>query len=729
MRILLIDPPGWQKHGYNLGIAYLSGALLRAKIEVKVLDLNHGVMSDREIETFLSDFQPHVIGISIKTAAYKSSIEMARKTKRICPEAIHIAGGPHVTLAYEEFLRDNREFDAAFIGESERSIVEFSNRLEAESPYDGINGVAYIGRKGKLHLSPSKPEENLESLAFPRFEPFYNVDPSQEPYHILTSRGCPHLCVFCCVHAISGRKWRFRSPENIIAELEQAVMRYGIKEFEVDDDNFTLNMDRAKEFCRQLSRMKLGLKWFCPNGIRADRLDSELALLMADTGCHSVALGIESGNQDVLKMVKKGERLEDIAKAVGYLKKAGIHTMGYFIIGLPGSTFETEIETMRYEKQIGLDDSIYNLFLPYPKTEAWEWVKQHGRFLKDYKDGYHFSDNYEFIFETKDFPVKDRMKAYLITKDKEISIRGLDIKRIEKRYLKTEAKDVLIIDLASSGGIYNDIKGVFHGAKITVLDIPNRSQYAIKSGLPAALREIERSAIPENPVLRILSAWKLFYKLQRTQFDIIILPRTLRHIIMAMLLNGRLRVIYFPHGPEIARLSISLMIKLMPGTLLYRARLILWWIARCAGKIRHILNLLDMRTLKRNCKLAGLGLRINFFESRRKRFLVQIAKTEEKSGNNRAGILDLGIIADGMRIEIDELRLSLDKVKQGETDVISASRLGMPAHRDLIKSRLIEWVRKIKEISGTCLIILIFGFSIIWLKVKRTIVIFFTRRR
>ncbi|MBI3008566.1 MAG: hypothetical protein HYY56_03520, partial [Candidatus Omnitrophica bacterium] len=83
----------------------------------------------------------------------------------------------------------------------------------------------------------------------------------------------------------------------------------------------------------------------------------------------------------------------------------------------------------------------------------------------------------------------------------------------------------------------------------------------------------------------------------------------------------------------------------------------------------------------------------------------------------------------GMRIEIDELRLRLDEVKQGETDVISASRLGMPAHRDLIKSRLIEWVRKIKEISGTCLIILIFGFSIIWLKVKRTIVIFFTRRR
>src|SRR3989304_10369729 len=119
MRVVRVAPPGWQKHGYNLGLAYLSGALLEAGAEVRVIDLNRGVMSDRHLEALLSEFRPQVIGVSVKTAVYKSAVETARKTKMMCPGAIHIAGGPHVTLAYEELLRENSEFQVAFVGECE----------------------------------------------------------------------------------------------------------------------------------------------------------------------------------------------------------------------------------------------------------------------------------------------------------------------------------------------------------------------------------------------------------------------------------------------------------------------------------------------------------------------------------------------------------------------------------------------------------------------------------
>lgn len=646
----------------------------------------------------------------------------------MCPDVLHIAGGPHATLAYEEFIRENREFEVAFVGESERLIVEFCHRIEANVPYDDLNGLAYIGSGDKLHFSPSKPEEDLESLAFPRFESFYNTNPSKEPYHLLTSRGCPYSCTFCCVHAISGRKWRFRSPENIVAELEEAVGRYGIKEFEIDDDNFTLDIDRAKMFCNLLNRKKLGLRWFCPNGIRADRLDSELASLMAATGCHSVALGIESGDRDVLKMVRKGENLEDIERAVGYLKKAGIHTMGYFIIGLPGSTFETELETMRYEKRIGLDDSIYNLFLPYPETEAWKWVKQNGRFLRDYRCGYHFSDDNEFIFETKEFSIEDRMKVYLMTKNKEITVRGLDVKNIDKRYLKIEAKDVLIINLASFGGIYNDVKGIFPKTHITLLDIPNRNQYAIKDGTPASLAEIERTVIPENLVLRLRLAWRLSYKLRNKTFDIIILPRTIKHIIMALLLKSRLRIIYFPKGPGLARLSTFLMIKLIPGTLFYRTRLILWWISRCGGKMRYGLKQLKIRTLKRTLKLTILGIRINFLKYRQRHFLTSLKRIEGNLGVGEPRVLDLRAIADGMGIELGELIVIRDRAEREEYNVASVSYMESHYHRQFIKNRFIEPIRKIKGIGGTCFVVAIFGFSIIWMRMRRIIMTLFIRR-
>ncbi len=669
MRVVLIDPPGWQKHGYNLGLAYLSGALQEAGMEVRVVDLNHGVMSDAELERLLSDFGPHVIGVSVKTAACASAVAVARKTVKICPRAVHVAGGPHVTLAAADLLAETPEFEAAFVGEAERSLVEFCGRLDAGQPVTGIPGVG-CREGGGVRSCPPRLESDLGSLPYPALDAFANVDVTRGPYHLLTSRGCPYRCVFCCVSSISGRKWRSRTPEDIIAELEHAVRRYGIAEFEVDDDNFTLDSGRAKAFCRLLAERRLGLRWFCPNGVRADTLDEEMAALMAETGCHSVALGIESGNAEVLRTVKKGQKLEDIERAVGHLKRAGIHTMGYFIIGLPGATMETELESMAYDRKIGLDDSIYNLFVPYPGTDAWEWVNTKGKFLKDYREGYHFADDNECVFETEEFPAAQRMQAYRMTRERQVTERGVELKRMQHRWLGGEPGNVLIVELASFGGILQDVRGVLDGAHVTVVQMPNRSQYVLKEGTAGDLAELGRHAVPGSPGARLLDGWRMARRLKTAGFDMVLVPRTVRHISLALFLRAPISVMYFARDPRLVHLSLAQAAALLPGTLLYRARLTARAAARCAGMVMRGVCSVDVRCLRR--EIAGVlqGLRIRQLSLEERRLL---ARAEGHSVPARERD-DLRTVAHGIRLELEELAAG----KAARTERVRSSRARGP---------------------------------------------------
>lgn len=402
MKVLLIDPPGWQKGVLNSGLAYLSAALLDAGFETKAIDANNFPISDNELVKLAWDYGPGVIGFSVKSATVSSSARLSRRLKNECSGTVLIAGGPHITLYHREFLNENNHFDLLFSGDAEISLPRSLKGLKSR-------------KKDAPKSQRQESLDDLDSLKFPSYDFFY-PEPTdallKEKYPLVTSRGCPFKCTFCTVPPLSGAGWRGRAPENVIGELKYAKDKYGIKKFEIIDDNFAFKIERAKAISSLLIREDIDLRWSCPNGIRAAPLDEELAGLMKEAGCEEVSIGIESADEEVFRALKKGVTLDDIERSIGILKKAGMKVKGFFIIGLPGDNLQKLGKSLEFIKRTGLDGAEFGLFVPYPGTEAYEWARENGRALRDYKEGVHFgADSIRPVFETDEFTESQRVQA------------------------------------------------------------------------------------------------------------------------------------------------------------------------------------------------------------------------------------------------------------------------------------------------------------------------------
>lgn len=416
MKIFLIEIKGNSNYAHN-GLAYLAGNISDVH-KIKIFDLNIEDINESELLEEIKKEKPDLIGFSIKSFNLKKTVGFAKKAKLIS-RAIFTAGGPHITLCAKDFfLKDNDDiFDFGFQGEAELSFAKFCDSFGSSEKYKNTEGLIY--KEGnKWIFNPQLILENLDELIFPDFSCFYgkiNFE-RQDGYPLLTSRGCPYQCIYCSVSKVSGRKWRARTPENIILELKYAVSKFGIKNFKIIDDNFTFNMDRAKEFCRMLIDENFNLQWSCPNGIRADRVDERLAELMKKSGCESVSLGIESGDEKVFDFINKGEKLQDIKQAACIFKKAGIEVSGFFIIGLPFETKKSIKKSLKFIDELGIKHIKWNMLVPYPETFLWDWVLKNGRFLKDFTYGQHFSKNLNVlpVFDTSDYSAKERIKSYKI---------------------------------------------------------------------------------------------------------------------------------------------------------------------------------------------------------------------------------------------------------------------------------------------------------------------------
>jgi anaerobic magnesium-protoporphyrin IX monomethyl ester cyclase len=420
-KILFIDPRGWQGavNGNaafpNVGIAYLIPSLLKDGFDVAVIDLNNELRTDSEVLSIITEFQPDIISFSVKTATIKDARKLARQIKQLFPKIPIILGGPHTTIALRELVTESW-YDIIFLGEGEDNLPILCRHIVSGESIEDIEGV--ITKKNVLRDLPlvqSKVIE-LDQLSFPNYDLFSkNVkDFLCTNYPLVTTRGCIFKCIYCSVPEISGNKFRKRSPENIIDELKWAKQKYHIHSFEIIDDAFNLDIERSKQICRALIKENLGLTWSCPNGLRADRVDTELAELLFKAGCKSVMVGVESADPLVLASVKKGESIEDIEKGIRIFQAAGIHVGGYFIIGLPGDSLKSQKKSLEFVKKLGIT-AHFNMLVPYPGTNLWRWAQKNAHFLHDIEDGLHFSDSLSMVdpvFETDDFPAAQRQQAY-----------------------------------------------------------------------------------------------------------------------------------------------------------------------------------------------------------------------------------------------------------------------------------------------------------------------------
>jgi anaerobic magnesium-protoporphyrin IX monomethyl ester cyclase len=421
MKVLLIEPRNcWR--GTNIALGYLAAALKCKGIEVNVLDLaNHRELPESLVEErFIREYKPDLIGISLFYIGYFPVREMIPRIKKYCNAPI-VVGGPQMKIEKEQILINIPELDYAIVGDGEDALFELCSVLQGNIMPAKVAGLVY--RNGdKVVLNPERPLcENIDSLPPPDYTAFGIREMNR--YAIITSRGCPYACAYCFR---STRKWRPRSPANIVDEIENAIRKYNIKEFSIVDDAFNIRPERVFAFCDLLENRGIKLPWYC-TGVRPDKMTNELARRMKKAGCYLVAIGVETLQPDVYANLKRSVTINQIKDCITFLKRHKIRCVGYYMIGLPGDTKAKSLDTFCRMKELGIDDTSGAIFLPFPDTALYEMTLNipNIRLLHDYRTvstiwTYHPDFcKIKTAFETPEFSAKEKIEVYNKLRTKE----------------------------------------------------------------------------------------------------------------------------------------------------------------------------------------------------------------------------------------------------------------------------------------------------------------------
>jgi len=372
----------------SLGLAYIAAVLEKENHQVRIIDCDiEGENADKAIDITLRDFQPQLVGFYAMTWTFRQAAALAKKIKQINPQIVTVIGGPNVSCL-PQYSLELGDFDFGVYGEGEETIVELANKLEnkIDSDYNQIKGLVFK-KNGQAIINPPRPLiENLDSIPFPArhllpMEKYFDVF-SRKKYFatIIATRGCPFNCIFCDRQNRMGRKWRMRSPENIVQEIKEVIGNYAIREFMFFDDNLIVDKKWGLELCRKLEPLKI--IWECRN--RVDLVDEEILKAMKKAGCYRIRFGFESGDNQILKVLKKGITIEQSLNCAKLSKKIGMEIYGYFMIGAPTETAETIEKTIKLALEIEPSFAIFSKTILIPGSELFDYGIQTNQVDKDY---------------------------------------------------------------------------------------------------------------------------------------------------------------------------------------------------------------------------------------------------------------------------------------------------------------------------------------------------------
>jgi len=350
-----------------LGVAYLAATLQQKGYRVSIADMNLCSATRRYLQRFLELKRPRLVGISSLTESFPNAVRIAAMVKEISEQIPVVVGGPHVTFAPEESL-DAGLFDFVVCGEGERTLLELAEHLlrNGEHP-EQIPGLYW--REGeKIRRSvPRPPRLNLDEVPLParrllRFDEYPNAGA------VITGRGCPNRCIFCTAGAMFGGKYRRRSPEKVVDEIDR-LAGMGVRSLMFLDDTLTADLERLDRILSLMGRKEIRLPWVCES--RVDIEDPRFFKKMARAGCTGVQFGVESGAPQVLARLGKEIRLDQVVRTVGEAHRAGIHPVCSLMIGLPDDTEGTIHQTVEfaaelqreYYAQVGI-----SIATPFPGT-------------------------------------------------------------------------------------------------------------------------------------------------------------------------------------------------------------------------------------------------------------------------------------------------------------------------------------------------------------------------
>lgn len=377
MKIVLIAPPYplAENPSPPLGLSYVAAACESAGAEVLFLDYIVQKYTPKKLAQALKEFQPDAVGTTSVTMNFKQAMELLRDAAHICPDAVTMMGGPHVSFDIENTLKLYPELDLIVRGEGEETLMELVPLLDRPDKWETLQGLAFR-KNGSVIQTPERPLiQDLDSLPLParHLLPMSRYQALGFPVTIITSRGCPNSCIFCLGRRMVGRKPRFRNPSLVVDEIEQ-IISLGMTRINIADDLFTASKKRVTALCREILRRGIRIEWSA--FARVNTVNPDILAIMKKAGCNAVSFGIESGNPDMLKRVKKGITLEQARQAARWTKEAGMVAHASFMVGLPGETYQTMKETRKFAESLDIEYG-FHFLSPFPGTTIYEEINSY----------------------------------------------------------------------------------------------------------------------------------------------------------------------------------------------------------------------------------------------------------------------------------------------------------------------------------------------------------------
>jgi len=375
--VLNIIPP--------LGLAYLAAVLEKNGYDVRIYDCSIGIALPQLINQ-LREYQPDIVGFTSTTPAFPDARKAAEGVRQILPKAIIVLGGAHVSAVPENAMSYDC-FDVGVIAEGEMTMLELVQHIDGGGRLSDLNGIAGLAFRQDGRVVLTKPRgyiKDLDTIPFPArhlLPPLSAYSPTPASYRklplavLMTSRGCPYQCTFCD-RKVFGNLTRGHSPDRVIAEVDEALHKYGAREIRFFDDTFTFDKKRVMEICEKILQKGWRFPWTCLTRVNA--VTPELLRKMKEAGCWQVLFGLESGDPRVLSSIKKGTTVEQNEQAVRWAQEAGLRVRADFIVGTPAETMESLRRTLEFAKRLKLDYAHFNKFVPFAGTELYQQLYEQG---------------------------------------------------------------------------------------------------------------------------------------------------------------------------------------------------------------------------------------------------------------------------------------------------------------------------------------------------------------
>ena len=401
MKILLLNPPFLNKYSkssrspavtksatiyFPLWLSYAAGVLDKKGYDLMLIDGPARCISKEACLEEIKVFDPDFIVIDTSTASINSDLAYTKTIKEVLPNVKTCLVGTHVSATVKEILPKCANYvDFIARHEYDYTLPEIAQVIEGKMSLADVKGVSYC-ENGELKETPNREYiRNLDELPFVsevykkylNYKDYFYAHVNFPTISIFSSRGCPSKCFYCMYSQVMfGKGYRKRSAKNLFDEVVYITKNFPeVTEILIDDDNFAVDQENVKEFCKLMIEKRINLKRVVQCRVT---LQYETMVLMRKAGCRLVVVGYESGSQKVLDGMHKGITLEMSRKFNAAAKKAKMRVHGCFMVGNPGETKVTMQETLNFAKSLTMDTVQFFPLMLYPGTEAYEWAKKNN---------------------------------------------------------------------------------------------------------------------------------------------------------------------------------------------------------------------------------------------------------------------------------------------------------------------------------------------------------------